>query len=358
MPIVPAAALAHVGVSGAAAASTRVPGLFGTRGEPPVGQVITFGAGSAWVLSDDGVARLDEATDHLQAEVSLPRATQLAFSAGHLWAESVVLGVHGYRLSEVSPATDRVMRVVIVGNQLQQGNGHNYQALAAEGSRLYLEVGVESNRPQLFVLDARTGRVPAERHVPRLPLFAQVGGTDVVLPGRKAFRRAETAGQVASATVLSGRLWATPAVTVQRPSPSSFGTFAWRLQAYDAHTGTSLRDVTPDVWQVSAGDGQLWGLGQPTAPGAKPYLVEIGPSGGAALRRYNLPQDAGGTNPSLAVATGAVWAVFPETGTVYRLSLAGAVTALRSVGVPLSSGTLLSADGHLGGLRLPGRRER
>lgn len=90
-------------------AVTPPPGLFRPRGEPPVGQVIALDTGSAWVLSQDGVARLGAANGRVQAEVRVPHAHQLPLAdrqLGHLAWEGSLSDVRPPSTSKSTPVVD------------------------------------------------------------------------------------------------------------------------------------------------------------------------------------------------------------------------------------------------------------
>jgi hypothetical protein len=166
----------------------KVPGLFGTRSEPPIGLAVAFGAGSTWVLGESGVVRLSSRTGRIEYAIPIKGfAENLAFSEGNLWVESVVIGAGGYLLSEVSPSTNNVVRQSVVDRaQIQQGVAGSFQILAAEDGYLYLELG-----STVVKIDGATGiAVSTER---ASPLYENVDGTDQTIPEHGAFAGANHA---------------------------------------------------------------------------------------------------------------------------------------------------------------------
>lgn len=328
-PLLLAGAPAHSGRPGAAGTDSAVPGapwcvvktkvpdLFGTRSEPPVGMPLAFGDRSAWVLAGPGVERLNAATGKVEAEVTFkgrgdssgwPRPENLAFAGGDLWAESVVIGTRGYLLTEVDPASDRVVRETTVDSgpegPLNQGLAGNFQTMAAVGTRLVVEHG-----DTVVTVSSATGdtlSVVREQHP---PVFADVDGTDVKVPEQAVLAAENTRGGAVDFTVAGTDVWAT--------TWSPRGRF--ELTEFDANTGAELGTKAANVWLVASGAGQLWGETLVTELGAPSSLVQISPSSGRVERRLPLPSIGGGTNPFLAVAYGALWLVHPEAGVVYRV---------------------------------------
>jgi hypothetical protein len=289
----------------------NVPGLFGTRSEPPIGLVIAFGAGSAWVLGENGTVRLSGATGRIEATVPIKGfAENLAFTDGHLWVESVIIGAGGYLVSEVDPSTNTVLRRTVIDRaQIQQGVAGSFQTLAAENGELYLELG-----STVVKIDAATGAVVSTERGSRL--FERINGSDETIPEHGALGSAN----IADATILGSHVWATSATAVNAPTSKSFGQLRWELNDYATRTGTKLAVSVPNVWLVAAGNGQLWGIEQTIASNYRDTLVKINPSNGRIERQVTLPTSAGGSNLALSITGGAVWVVESTAKTVFRVT--------------------------------------
>ncbi len=300
----------------------HVAGLFGTRSDPPVGLVIAFGAGSTWVLGGPGIVRLAGETGRVQARIKITGFPQnLAFAAGDLWVESLVIGTRGYLLSEIDPATDRLSRRVVVDGgrhgTLQQTALGNFQTLAAEGRLLYLETG-----DGLFTVDASSGRVFSARDTSNnrpMPLFASIGGVDRTVLVRGALAKLRV--PIEDATVLGADIWATPI------DPAGAGSYT--LEEYNERTGTRLAVSTPNIYLVAAGARQLWGTEvRLSARVPRQTLVRIDPSNGRIERRI-VVHTAPSPHPvahsffhaALAIGHGTVWLVEPDFNTLYRVAL-------------------------------------
>jgi len=303
------------GRSAGGVVAIKVPGLFGTRSQPPIDIAIAFGADSTWVLGDKGVVRLNRASGRIEAAVPIEGfAENLAFCGGALWVESVVVGTRGYLLSEVDQSGNRIQRRLVVDGGpdgiLQQGVAGSFQTLAAEGSDLFLQF-----RSKLATINARTGRVVSIRTSLSPWDIEVVNGADEAVPSNGSFGSAEEHGDIVDSTVIGNAIWASRIVT------DSEHQARYELNAYGVSSGALLQPSTQNVGLVASGDGQLWGIDQPTGF-YQGVLVEIKPSSGRIVRRISHPSSVGGTgaNPMLAVAYGAVWLVEPGVQTVYRIA--------------------------------------
>jgi hypothetical protein len=313
--------------------ATKVANLYGTRGQPPTDIAIAFGAKSTWVLGDKGVVRINSATGAVEAKVRIAYpadhdgdAWNLAFGGGGLWVESVVLDTRGYLLSEISPATNRIERQVVIdggpNGTPQVGVMGSYQTFAAEGRDLLLAYGSgvgSSAQPMLSRIDSRNGVVLTTTPVQYPPMIEVVNGKDETVNMIGALGEERPQSTFFSSTILGGNVWASK-YGLDNNLP------AFVLHAFNAQTGAKRAGAIDGVSLVAAGNGQLWGIEQPSIGGFG-TLVEINPSNDKIIRRVvpptssstSLPYFGGDSTGSvLAVAKGAVWLVDVPADTVYR----------------------------------------
>ncbi len=299
---------------------TVVRGLVWPTGEPPFGQLMTFGAGSTWVLGGHGGNRLiglASSDGRLLTSIAIPvpktvRGEGLTFAAGHVWIALSRLAERGWTLIEVSPLSDRVVSVAQVddGPSGPLTTGRVPLLLASVADRLYIE---GTNRTWA-VVNALTGTVvPVHNGDLTRPVFAQINGSDekIQLAGQVAAAAAR--GEIADVTTEGGRVWAT-----------STGPFlsGFELRSYNLRSGIPGKAVWKEVWLVSSGKGELWGIEHALSPDSPFYLVRIDPSARAMYTTIRLGKMSGpSTNPSVAIASGAVWVLEPSRDVVLRVAL-------------------------------------
>lgn len=314
------------------------------------GTGIAFGAGSAWVLGDGGVVRLNEGSGHIQNHVAVKGDTEnLAYGAGDLWVVSVVGGTNGFYLSEVSPTLNRVIRVILVdggSNGVSHVGLTNVPTVAvrpgsvlmafatggiAQRAKQIIEGKAPGSYAELATVDASTGVVSSiapTRAINDYPTARKAFGYDVTIPGVSVLGGQVLQPDSLAVTEDGADVW----VPTKRVSSSEY--IGYVLNEYSPVNGAMYSISTKNIGLVASGDGQLWGVEQsmttfeagaylPTTVAQNGALVQINPANGRINDEIYLPHlvVGSGENFEIAISGKALWVLEPSKSTVYRITI-------------------------------------
>lgn len=323
---------------------------------------IAFGAGHVWVLqstkplggtarplgapapsSDCGaLVRLDPATTATTG--TLPLATcpiAVAFGDRSVWVLSFQIGVDGYRLSQVDPATMSVRSITVIdggpGGVTPQGDtGAKYLYVTATPTTVTVAVQTAAGTSQIVTLDATTRTTIGSTTIPAShgEADALAGTPDADWVGTTAgwlYRIDPATGATASERQLGARvtslsasaqaLWMTVALPVALPPgkpPAAYPGFD--TLELDATTGSIRHDTGLPLVLVSTDGSQVWGIF--SSPQHGNYIAKINPVTRTVEGATSSPFTPTFTPDTIGVSNGAAWVINTNLQTLTKVSLA------------------------------------
>ncbi|MFC0082598.1 PQQ-binding-like beta-propeller repeat protein [Aciditerrimonas ferrireducens] len=307
---------------------------------------IAFGAGRVWVLEHGAPASstacgrlvaLDATTAQVVGSVPIglcPNA--LAYGAGSVWVLASQIGVAGYQLLRVDPATLHISSTTVIdggphGIAPQGDTGVKDQFVTVSDGHVVIAVRKPTGAAQLSVLDPRTGTVTRSVILTRpdgpVTGLGATGGTVWVGtangwvmafdPRKGALSRARRLGtRVVSLSAAGPELW----VTLNLPVPPNARYPGLDLVRLDPTTGGIAQDTGLPIAFVATDGTSVWALGS-----APPYrsdgglVAELDLRSGTLRARTQLPAFGYDLPDTLGVSDGAAWVLNDTAGTLTRI---------------------------------------
>lgn len=318
---------------------------------------IAFGAGSVWVLqstkalggtaqplghrapsSDCGaLVRLDPSTATTTGTVPLATCpAAVAFGDGSVWVLSFQIGVDGYRLSQVDPASMTVRSTTVIdgganGVTPQGDTGAKYLYVTTTATNVVVAVQTETGATQIVTLDAHTFTAAASTTIPAAQGVASSlaasstavwmgttgGWIDRIDPATGALTSERHLGAaVTSLSASNEALWITVALPPGKPDSAYPGFDTLEL---DPASGALTRDTRLPLLLVSTDSGEVWGIF--ASPERGNYIARINPHTGTVLGATSSPFKAPAFTPdTIGVSNGAAWVINTNLQTLTRVA--------------------------------------
>jgi outer membrane protein assembly factor BamB len=307
---------------------------------------IAFGAGSAWVLAPVGgqvtspcgkLVRVSTATAAITGSVPLrlcPAA--VAYGDGSVWVLTFQIGVRGFQLDRINPATLAVTAATTIdggphGLTPEGDTGAKYMFVTVAGRHLLAAAQDQDGGGQVVTVDASTGqpvhnfRIPA-RYGPVTGLAANhhaawagtVNGWVMALdPATGTITSARQDGtRVISLSASDTAVW----VTVNLPTPPRARYPGLDVLRLDPRTGSIADDTGLPMTFVATDGASVWALGS-----APPYASDAGlaakvnPTTGSMIEHAQLPAPLAQPPDTIGVNNGSAWVINDFLGTLTRI---------------------------------------
>jgi hypothetical protein len=305
---------------------------------------LTFGAGSAWVLSPAGSQSgpvcgklIRVSTRSLNVTGSVPFRlcpSAVAFGDGAAWVLCFQIGVRGYQVARIDPVTLGVTFVTTIDRSITPAGdtGAKYTFLTVAGGKVFASVQGRLGRAQITTLDTTSGKPVYSAAFPSAygPLTALAANNKAVWAGTfngwilridpltdsvSAARHLGT--RVASLSVSSTSIWA----SVNLPVPARAAYPGLDILRLSPLTGALKDDTGLPMTFLAAGGSGVWALGS-----APPYasdaglVAQINTATGAITQKAHLSAPRAQAPDTIGVYQGTVWVLNDFLGTITRIA--------------------------------------
>jgi hypothetical protein len=304
---------------------------------------LAFGAGSVWVLSPVGsqsgspcgrLVRVNSATLNLTGSVPFRLCpSAITYGDGAVWVLSFQIGVQGYQVARVDPATLDVTFVATIDHSISPAGdtGAKYMFLTVADGKVFAAVQGRLGGAQITALDAASGKPVHSTALPPAygPLTALAANDKGVWAGTfngwvlgidprtGSIRAAQHLGtRVASLSASSTGIW----VSVNLPVPLRATYPGLDILRLSPVTGSLKDDTGLPMTFVAASGPDVWALSS-----APPYssdaglVAQINPANGAITKKAHLTAPTTRAPDTIGVYQGTVWVLNDFLGTITRI---------------------------------------
>ena len=304
---------------------------------------IAFGAGSAWVLSPVGdqsgppcgrLVRVSAATLNLTGSVPFRLCpSAVTYGAGSVWVLSFQIGVPGFQIARVNPATLGVTFATMVDRSLTPAGdtGAKYMFLTVADGRVFAAVPDRLGGARISALNAANGKLVHSAALPPRygPLTALAAGDKAVWAGTSngwvlgidpltnSVQAAQHLGdRIASLSASRTGIW----VAVNLPVPRHATYPGLDILRLSPVTGSLQKDTGIPMTFVAASGPEVWALSS-----APPYtsdaglVAQINPANGTIIQNTHLTAPTGQAPDTIGVYRGTTWILNDFLGTITRI---------------------------------------
>jgi hypothetical protein len=304
---------------------------------------ITFGAGSAWVLSPVGnqsgspcgkLVRINATTLNLTGSVPFRLCpSAVTYGAGSVWVLAFQIGVPGFQIARVNPATLGVTFATTIDRSITPAGdtGAKYMFLTVADSRVFAAVQDRLGGAHITAVNAANGKPAHSITLPPSygPLTTLAANAKTVWAGTSngwvlridpltnSIHAAQHLGnRIASLSASRTGIW----VAVNLPVPPHATYPGLDILRLSPVTGSLKKDTGIPMTFVAASGDDVWALSS-----APPYtsdaglVAQINPVNGTIIQNTHLTAPTGQAPDTIAVHQGTIWILNDFLGTLTRI---------------------------------------